>query len=93
MLLLATPAAWHWRTVPTTDLGLILLAGGLGTLGLLGITHAFTTLEASRVAPLDYTGFVWATLLGYALIGEVPTIAIGASALLIIGGCLLLLRR
>jgi S-adenosylmethionine uptake transporter len=93
MLLLATPAAWHWRTVPTTDLGLILLAGGLGTLGLLGITHAFTTLEASRVAPLDYTGFVWATLLGYALFGEVPTIAIGASALLIIGGCLLLLRR
>jgi len=93
MLLLAAPAAWHWRAVPTADLGLILLAGGLGTLGLLGITHAFTTLEASRVAPLDYTSFVWATLLGYALFGEVPTVTTGASALLIIGGCLLLLRR
>ena len=93
MLLLAAPAAWRWRPVPASDIGLILLAGGLGTLGLLGITHAFTTLEASRVAPLDYTGFVWATLLGYGLFGELPTLTTGASALLIIGGCLLLLRR
>ena len=93
MLLLVAPAAWHWRPVPASDTGLILLVGGLGTLGLLGITHAFTTLEASRVAPLDYTGFVWATLLGYWLFGELPTLSTATSALLIIGGCLLLLRR
>jgi drug/metabolite transporter (DMT)-like permease len=93
MLLLAAPAAWHWQPVPAADSALILLAGGLGTLGLLGITQAFTTLEASRVAPLDYTGFVWAALLGYWLFGELPTPSTAASALLIIGGCLLLLRR
>ena len=75
------------------DPALILLAGALGTLGLLGLTHAFTRLEASRVAPREYSGFVWAALLGYLLFGEVPTLTTAASAALIVGGCLLLLRR
>ena len=93
MALLAGPAAWHWTPVAPEDLPLIVLAGGFGTLGLLGVTYAFTRLEASRVAPVDYTGFVWAALLGFFLFGEVPTAATGLSAALIIGGCLLLLRR
>ena len=93
LLLLAAPAAWVWRPVQPGDAALILLAGGLGTLGLLCLTFAFTRLEASRVAPLEYSGFVWATLLGYLLFGEVPTLTTAASATLIIGGCLLLLRR
>ena len=93
LLLLAGPAALDWRPVQRSDLGLVLLAGGLGTLGLLCLTFAFTRLEASRVAPLEYSGFVWSVLLGYLLFGEVPTLTTLASALLIVGGCLLLLRR
>jgi drug/metabolite transporter (DMT)-like permease len=79
--------------VHASDLKYILLAGGLGTLGLLCLTYAFTRLEASRVAPLEYSGFVWATMLGYWLFDEVPSMTTAASAALIIGGCLLLLRR
>ena len=93
MVLLAGPAAWRWQPVPGSDYALILLAGGLGTLGLLAITWAFTHLEASRLAPMEYTSYVWATLLGYLLFGEVPTVTTVTSALLIVGGCLLLLRR
>lgn len=93
LILLAAPAALTWKPVPASDIALILLAGGLGTLGLLGITWAFTRLEASRLAPMEYTSFVWAALLGYLLFGEVPTLTTAASATLIIGGCLLLLRR
>lgn len=93
MLLLAAPAAWRWKPVAPGDLALILLAGALGTLGLLGVTWAFTRLEASRLAPMEYTSFVWAALLGYLLFGEIPTVTTAASALLIVGGCLLLLRR
>lgn len=93
MLLLAGPAAWHWKPVAAGDLRLIVLVGGFGTLGLLGVTYAFTRLEASRVAPIDYTGFVWASLSGLLLFGEVPTLTTAAAAALIIGGCLMLLRR
>jgi len=93
LLLLAGPAAFGWRPLQRSDLVLILLAGGLGTLGLLGLTFAFTRLEASRVAPLEYSGLAWATLLGYLLFDELPTTTTAASALLIVGGCLLLLRR
>ena len=93
MLLLAAPAAWTWNPMPTSDLALILLAGGLGTLGLLCLTHALKHLEASRVAPLEYSSFVWAAGLGYLLFNEVPTFATAASAALIVAGCLMLLRR
>jgi len=93
LLLLAAPAAWQWRPLRPGDVGSILLAGGLGTLGLLCLTYAFTRLEASRVAPLEYTGLVWATALGYLLFGELPTPTTAASAALIVGGCFLLLRR
>jgi S-adenosylmethionine uptake transporter len=93
LLPLAAPAALTWKPVAASDIALILLAGGLGTLGLLGITWAFTRLEASRLAPMEYTSFVWAGLLGYLLFGEVPTPTTAASAILIIGGCLLLLRK
>ena len=93
MLMLAGPAAWHWAPVSVVDIGWALFAGGLGTLGLLGMTYAFTHLEASRVASLDYSGFVWAAALGYFLFDEVPSATTWAAAALIIGGCAMLLRR
>jgi S-adenosylmethionine uptake transporter len=93
LLLLSAPAAWNWRPVANTDIALIVLAGGLGTMGLMGVTFAFSHLEASRVAPLEYSSFVWAALLGYLLFDEIPTPTTAASAALIIGGCLMLLRR
>jgi S-adenosylmethionine uptake transporter len=90
---LAGPAALDWRPVPASDLGAIVLTGALATVGLLAITWAFRHIEASRAAPMEYTGLLWAGLLGYALFGEVPTGWTLASAALIVTGCLLLLRR
>ena len=91
VLALLVPAGW---TPPqTNDLGPIVLSGIFATVGLLSLTWAFTHLEASRIAPLEYTSFVWAGVLGYLLFGEVPTASTVASAALIVGGCLLLLRR
>jgi S-adenosylmethionine uptake transporter len=92
-LLLAVPVAWVWQPMQPGDLPAIALSGALATVGLLAITWAFRHLEASRVAPMEYTGLVWAGLLGYLLFGEVPTAVTLASAGLIVAGCLLLLRR
>jgi S-adenosylmethionine uptake transporter len=92
-LLLAAPAAATWQPLRPGDLPAIVLTGALATVGLLGITFAFRHLEASRAAPIEYTGLLWAGLLGYALFDEVPTAHTLASAALIVCGCLLLLRR
>jgi S-adenosylmethionine uptake transporter len=91
--LLALPAALSWRPFDAGDTLAIAWIGACATVGLLALTYAFTHMEASRVAPLEYTSFVWAALLGYTLFGEVPTAATALSAVLIVGGCLLLLRR
>jgi|JI9StandDraft_2_1071091.scaffolds.fasta_scaffold140444_1 drug/metabolite transporter (DMT)-like permease len=82
-----------WQPPQATDFWPIMLSGVFATVGLLSLTWAFTHLEASRIAPLEYTSFVWAGGLGYLLFGEVPTVTTLASAALIVGGCLLLLRR
>ena len=57
------------------------------------ITWAFSHIEASRAAPVEYTGLVWAGLLGYAVFAEVPTVWSLSAAALITLGCLLLIRR
>ena len=92
-LLLAGPVAWRWQPMTAADVGPVLLVGLLATGGLLCITWAFTHIEASRAAPMEYTGLVWAGVLGYLLFGEVPTPWSLGSAALIVAGCLLLLRR
>jgi drug/metabolite transporter (DMT)-like permease len=90
---LAVPMAWRWQPLQAGDGGTVLLMGLLATLGLMGVTWAFTRLEASRAAPIEYTGFVWAGVLGWLLFGELPTAWTLGSAALILFGCLLLLRR
>ncbi len=90
--LLAGPAAWQWRPLAAGDVGPVLLLGALATGGLLAITWAFSHIEASRAAPVEYTGLVWAAGLGWWLFGELPTTWSLASAALIIGACLLLVH-
>ena len=69
------------------------VAALLATTGLLCITWAFAHIEASRAAPVEYTGLVWAALLGFLVFGEVPTVWSLSSAALITLGCLLLIKR
>ena len=85
VLLLAGPAALGWQPMSAADLGPVLLIGLLATGGLVCITWAFTHVEASRAAPLEYTGLVWAAGLGWLLFGELPTVWSLGSAALIVG--------
>ena len=90
---LAVPMLWLWQPVPASDVPILLLMGGLATVGLLCITWAFSHIEASRAAPMEYTGLVWAGLLGFVVFGEVPTAWTLGSAALVMLGCLLLVRK
>jgi drug/metabolite transporter (DMT)-like permease len=59
----------------------------------MALTWAFARVEASLAAPLEYTGLLWAWLLGWWVFGEQPGPYQLASAALIVLGALLLLRR
>jgi len=92
-LVLAVPLWWLWQPMQASDLPVLLLMGAFATIGLLAINWAYSHVEASRAAPIEYTGLVWAALLGWLVFGEMPTAWSLASAALIVFGCLLLLRR
>ena len=82
-------AAIGWVT-PDFHGGLLFLAAGtLGTVGHLIFAWAYKHAPASRLAPLEYTSFIWAVLFGFALFAEVPSLATIAGAALIVAGCLM----
>ncbi|MDP3408875.1 DMT family transporter [Bosea sp. (in: a-proteobacteria)] len=92
-LVLAIPAALNFVPLSTTDLLVYLVAGMLGVAGHLTLTSAFARAEASRLAPLEYTALIWASLLGYFVFGEVPLITTYAGAVLIVAGAIAISRR
>jgi S-adenosylmethionine uptake transporter len=92
-LLLAVPAAFVLVPMSAGDLGAYLAAGALGVAGHLTLTSAFARAAASRLAPIEYTALIWASLLGYVFFGEVPLFTTYAGALLIVAGAIAVSRR
>lgn len=92
-LLLAIPAMLAFAPMTAGDLLTYLVAGALGVAGHLTLTSAFAKAEASRLAPLEYTALIWASLLGYFVFGEVPLYTTYMGAALIVAGAVAISRR
>ena len=54
------------------DLGLFALAGTFGSVGVMCVTHAFRLGPPAVISPFEYSGLIWATLLGFLLFAEWP---------------------
>ena len=54
-----------------------------GTAGMTMMSQAFRLAPAAIVAPFDYTGLIWATILGFLFWGDMPDLAtyIGAAVI------------
>ena len=83
-VVMAAVAPFFWQTPALNDALLFLLPGIFGGSGHLLLIMAFARSEASLLAPYFYTVIVWATLLGWAVFGEVPDIFTFAGAGLIV---------
>ncbi len=70
----------------------VLGLGLLGTAGNLLLAAAFRRAEAAKVAVTEYTGLIWAAILGYAFFAEVPRSMVWVGAVLVIAGCLVVAR-
>ncbi len=68
------------------------LIGVLGTVGHLALAWAYGRADASRLGVLEYTAFVWGVLIGFAVFGEVPSLATLGGTALIIAGAILVSR-
>ncbi|WP_207460277.1 DMT family transporter [Azospirillum sp. SYSU D00513] len=76
--------------------GDLLLMGAVGTFGAVAqlfMTQAFRLAPAVVVAPFEYSGMLWATLLGFLVFGEVPTQAVLAGAAIIIASGIYIIHR
>jgi len=82
-----------WVSPSLFDMGLMLLVGTLGGAAQVLITQAFRLGPAAVVAPFEYTGMIWATLLGFLVFGDVPTPAVLVGAGIIIASGLYILHR
>ena len=74
---------WAWHTPDGFSLALMLLLGLFGGMGQYALYEGFRYAPASAVAPVEYTGLVWAFLYGYVIWGEVPGPRVVAGAGLI----------
>ncbi len=92
-LLLAGLAWWVWRPIQPDDMGFMLAMGALGTIGHLLLTRAFAMAEAAKLAPLEYTGLVWAILFGWYFFQETPQVMTMAGAGLIVAGAMIASRK
>ena len=84
---------WQWETPTPEHWVLFIVSGVAGSFGQFFLNQAFRYAEASLIAPLDYTGMVWAILFGYWVWGDVPTWVVLAGAAVVICSTLYIVRR
>lgn len=92
VIVLGAAMPFYWVTPNWHDLGLFVAVGIMGTCGQFCLNQAFRYGQASLIAPFDYTGLIWATLLGAAIWGDYPNLWMLVGAAIVIACCLYLLR-
>ncbi|MGL5114408.1 MAG: EamA family transporter, partial [Beijerinckiaceae bacterium] len=90
--IIAPLTVWRMPMPDARDLMLGFAIGGLGTLGTYLLTMAYARAEAGKVAVTEYTGLIWAAMIGYAFFGEAPRAMVYAGGALVILGCLIVAR-
>src|SRR5262249_19175324 len=82
-----------WVTPSPTDGVLLSLVGILGGLAQLAFTRAFRLAPAAVVSPFDYTGLLYASVIGYYVWSDVPTVTFLAGAAIVMASGLYILYR
>ena len=84
------PLLWLWRPPDPFALALMLALGVTGGIGQYLLFESFRHAPASALAPVEYSGLVWAGVYGYAIWADVPGPTTFAGAALIVAGSLTL---
>lgn len=82
-----------WVSPTLVDAGWIVFNGVSNAVGQYWWTRALHLAPASAVAPFFYLSLVWASILGFAIWGEVPTISLVIGSAVVVASGLFLLWR
>ena len=82
-----------WVSPAPIDAGLIVFNGVSNAVGQYWWTRALHLAPASAVAPFFYLSLIWASILGFAIWGELPTISLLVGSAVVIASGLFLLWR
>jgi S-adenosylmethionine uptake transporter len=77
----------------SSDLPAFAAIGVLGSIGHLAFGNGLKRMPAARFAMIEYTGVVWAAMLGYAFFNETPRATAWIGTALIVAGCLIVVRN
>lgn len=80
-----------WHPLAPSAAGMLVLAGGLGTLGMVLTVEAYRVGEVSALAPFPYLRLVFAICAGIIVFGEYPSLDVLCGAV-VIAGCALAVR-
>lgn len=86
-LVLMVFAPWFLVIPPTGILGQLTLASILTIGGALSITWAYARAETQALLPMEYSGFLWASLFGWLFFREEISVSTLLGTALIIVGC------
>lgn len=86
-------APLFWTTPGPQTLGWIAGGAVLVTLALLFLSWGYARAEAQVLVPIEYTGLVWAALMGWLVFDERPGPGVILGALLIVAGCCIGTRK
>jgi S-adenosylmethionine uptake transporter len=92
-LLGAATIPWAWTTPSLFDLGLMFLLGVVAMVCFIFIVRALSLARAAVLAPLQYSGLLWAAILGWLVWRDVPTLRIVIGNAIIIGSGLYVATR
>ena len=80
-----------WQPTHAGQFGLLLAVGVLGGLGQFALFEGARHAPASVIATVEYSGLLWAFILGYAIFGDIPRPAVFVGAGLIVCAGVLLI--
>ena len=83
----------HWTPVEIEHYGAFFLMGIIGCIGHWLLAQAFRYGEVSLLAPFEYSGMVWAIIIGYWFWADVPTPVMLLGASIIIGSGLYMAKQ
>jgi drug/metabolite transporter (DMT)-like permease len=82
-----------WTSPTPVDAALIVFNGASNAVGQYWWTRALHLAPASAVAPFNYLSLIWASILGFAIWGDVPTVSLVIGSAVVVASGLFLFWR